>query len=706
MSDTKVTEFPATTSPVAADVLPIVTSISVSPVNSKIVLSDLLLNIAVTDAENTAGVTPVDLRYEPGNVLRYGTNTTPGTTDMNAAFASMALVGGECSVPDGTYIITGVTFATAISITLSDAAIIKQASSNNVTMLTVSTDDFSISGGAIDFDRANNTTEVFTVDIDQNGSTGHDDITFDGVHFKNCAADTIRFKGGKRFKTMNCKFTNCARGATSLICQDGGADISYPEIINNWCDFTGIQQNDGAWKNRGSADGNSKIVGLRFIGNLTINDAGSTSAPMVGLDHARSIERSVITDNIFIGGLIGISSGSFVTLDSASTGGPVGCVIANNTCYDQKLEGIEVAMNSRDTIVANNTIDGNANCLRGILSSGLGANSTIRTLIEGNTIRNLNTTASSCISVGQGADEVQIIGNYLNAEGVVEAIRMTGVSKNNVIRGNTIDCDGAVSNSAIKLDNCAGVDIGGNTINDAQVYCVALLDDSADTFVDGNVTTGTDRITLTAHFHANADEVTLTTTGTLPAGLALATTYYVRSIDVDTIELYSDSGLTSIVDITAAAGGGTHKILRTIKNLNITNNEAFNFGTAFFANTDTAPYGTGVRIQNNTNAGVQTFTSADATPSVLIGSNFLSNATGVTITQFDDGYAGQEIVIISGGATVYDTSTATRLIGSSVDITTAAGDITTWVCHTGGTSSSVWRLKGFVDISVDNSAGA
>jgi len=70
---------------VAADVLHIVTSISVSPVNSKIVLSDLLLNIAVTDAENTAVVTPVDLRYEPGNVLRYGTNTTPGTTDMTIA---------------------------------------------------------------------------------------------------------------------------------------------------------------------------------------------------------------------------------------------------------------------------------------------------------------------------------------------------------------------------------------------------------------------------------------------------------------------------------------------------------------------------------------------------------------------------------------------------------------------------------------------
>jgi len=419
----------------------------------------------------------------------------------------------------------------------------------------------------------------------------------------------------------------------------------------------------------------------------------------------RPIERSFITNNIIEGGLIGVSCGSFVGIDTASTGGPLGTVIANNTFFDQQLEAVELAMNARDTVVANNTIDGNANCLRGILASGQGANSIIRALITGNTIRNLDTTVGIGVNVASGANEVSVIGNYINVSNAINAIRYTNVSANNAIKSNTIDCEGT-GNNAIILDNSAGVDISGNTINDAEVYCVALIDDSADTFVDGDVATGTDRITLTAHFHANADEVTLTSSGTLPAGLALATTYYTKSIDVDTIELYSDVGLSSIVDITAAAGGGTHKILRTAKNLRITGNDAFNFGTAFFINTDTQPYGTGNKIQNNFDIGAQTFTSADATPSVLIGSQFLSNATGVTITRFDDGYIGQEITIISKGATVYDTSTATRLIGSSVDITTASGDVTTWICETGGTSSSVWRLKGFVDVSVNNSAGA
>lgn len=45
-----------------------------------------------TAAEIAEGVTPTNYAYPPGHVYRYGTNTTPGTTDMSAAFASAALV--------------------------------------------------------------------------------------------------------------------------------------------------------------------------------------------------------------------------------------------------------------------------------------------------------------------------------------------------------------------------------------------------------------------------------------------------------------------------------------------------------------------------------------------------------------------------------------------------------------------------------------
>lgn len=81
------------------------------------------------------------------------------------------------------------------------------------------------------------------------------------------------------------------------------------------------------------------------------------------------------------------------------------------------------------------------------------------------------------------------------------------------------------------------------------------------TFVDANVNTTTDRITITGHGFSNADGVKLWTTGgSLPTGVAHLKQYYVKAIDANTIELYRDSGLTLLINITAATGGGTHNI--------------------------------------------------------------------------------------------------------------------------------------------------
>lgn len=84
------------------------------------------------------------------------------------------------------------------------------------------------------------------------------------------------------------------------------------------------------------------------------------------------------------------------------------------------------------------------------------------------------------------------------------------------------------------------------------------------TFTDGNVTTGTDNVNVAAHGYLTGDAVRLTTTGVLPAGLALATTYYIIKTDADNIEfaasLTDAYAGTPSVDITAAAGGGTHTI--------------------------------------------------------------------------------------------------------------------------------------------------
>jgi hypothetical protein len=74
-----------------------------------------------TQSERDAGVTPVNYFYEPGHLYRYGTNATPGTTDMSGAFQDMidsCPAGGECQLPPDLISIgtTGITCSQSITI--------------------------------------------------------------------------------------------------------------------------------------------------------------------------------------------------------------------------------------------------------------------------------------------------------------------------------------------------------------------------------------------------------------------------------------------------------------------------------------------------------------------------------------------------------------------------------------------------------------
>lgn len=91
-------------------------------------------------------------------------------------------------------------------------------------------------------------------------------------------------------------------------------------------------------------------------------------------------------------------------------------------------------------------------------------------------------------------------------------------------------------------------------------YTVAAA--TAKTFADADVNTSTDRITITAHGYLTGRKVAATTTGTLPGGLS-ATDYYIIKVDADTIKLATSSANAqagTAVDITSAAGGGTHTL--------------------------------------------------------------------------------------------------------------------------------------------------
>ena len=82
-------------------------------------------------------------------------------------------------------------------------------------------------------------------------------------------------------------------------------------------------------------------------------------------------------------------------------------------------------------------------------------------------------------------------------------------------------------------------------------------------FLDADVTPASDTIAESAHGFQTGDRIQLTTSGVLPAGLSLATDYYVIRVDANTIKLalsQYNAEWNVPVDITAAAGGGTHTL--------------------------------------------------------------------------------------------------------------------------------------------------
>ncbi len=85
-------------------------------------------------------------------------------------------------------------------------------------------------------------------------------------------------------------------------------------------------------------------------------------------------------------------------------------------------------------------------------------------------------------------------------------------------------------------------------------------------FVDGDVTVGTDTIAETDHdFETGEGPFRLTTSGTLPAGLTTATDYWAIRVDADNFKPAVSRAAAiagTAVDITAAAGGGTHTVDR------------------------------------------------------------------------------------------------------------------------------------------------
>jgi hypothetical protein len=106
---------------------------------------------------------------------------------------------------------------------------------------------------------------------------------------------------------------------------------------------------------------------------------------------------------------------------------------------------------------------------------------------------------------------------------------------------------------------------------------------AADTFADADVDVTENTITLTGHAYITGTKVAATTSGVLPGGLS-ATNYYVIDVDDDTIKLASslaNAVAGTAVDITSAAGGGTHTLTPATSASNVLKLQVSNDGVGF-----------------------------------------------------------------------------------------------------------------------------
>jgi len=169
-------------------------------------------------------------------------------------------------------------------------------------------------------------------------------------------------------------------------------------------------------------------------------------------------------------------------------------------------------------------------------------------------------------------------------------------------------------------------------------------------------------------------------------------------------EIYTELGGTSLSNISIS--GNTISTDDTNGNLTLDPNGT---GTIILANATSCSSTltvTGATKCNGSFAAAGTsgsavaFGATDTTPSVSAGNVFTTDGTAQTLTDFDDGVAGQIIYVISTDATVFDVSAA-NLYAGSADITTASGDVTTWLCEDG----TKWHLISYKDNSADHSTG-
>jgi len=180
-----------------------------------------------TAAEVTASVTPTDYTYPPGNVLRYGTNTTPGTTDMTVAFQAASDSNTEVSIPD-----EQVRISSTITQTVNRQVIKGLGIKSEIVFRPTVNDDILFTGTNLD----NLVFRAFTINGNAGSATGKIGLSFDSTTTR-ILVDEVYFTTLDKYcilraslqydQYINCRFLNTGNGT-----DDNGIAIVVTTFAN------------------------------------------------------------------------------------------------------------------------------------------------------------------------------------------------------------------------------------------------------------------------------------------------------------------------------------------------------------------------------------------------------------------------------------------------------------------------------------------
>lgn len=405
----------------------------------------------LTSAEIAAGITPVNYSYEPGNVLRYGVNTAPGSTDMTVAFQTACHPGvGQVVVPYSSYVSGRVPVPSNTKIVGLGFPVVKQRA--NEEQIFDLSDSFNVEVTGVFFDGDGKGSVLSTYG---NCAVMSED-TVDGV-IKNCSVHHCRFTG---FYSWAVVFAGNAGSPTGYSYNVRVHDNLIENQVDEGVAFYYMRQFDAVGNTirshakegiKATTCDNFTIDGNRVYALAT----GGTDGPLINVGTDCS-DFSVINNRTFKGNK-GIGIEKRVS----------GIRVIGNSCEGTLQEGIGITSTggdaspmSRMVVTGNVTKDTG---LHGINIAGLAALEAYSVTVTGNNIYNCGTASTAAgISVFHFIDAV-VEGNTIHTgskEGVIVSSGTAATVGNNRVNN--------VSQHGIRVAAVVDSTVSHNIVYDAN----------------------------------------------------------------------------------------------------------------------------------------------------------------------------------------------------------------------------------------------